>query len=62
MQNQTMPAFYVTHGGGPMPLTMPNEHKGMYESLNAVREAYPNPKAIIMISAHWEEKQFTILD
>lgn len=62
MQNQTMPAVFTNHGGGPMPLTGPNEHKDMYQHLKSVRETYPNPKAIIIISAHWEESQFSLLD
>lgn len=45
-----------------MPLTGPNEHKDMYQHLKSVRETYPNPKAIIIISAHWEESQFSLLD
>lgn len=57
-----MPAVFVNHGGGPMPLTGPDQHKPMYNHLKAISEAFPNPKAIIIISAHWEEKQFTILD
>lgn len=34
----------------------------MYKQFQEIRKRYPNPKAIIIFSAHWEEKQWTILD
>jgi 4,5-DOPA dioxygenase extradiol len=43
----------VNHGGGPTPLLNPKPYQGMYDHLRSISQAYPNPKAIIIISAHW---------
>jgi aromatic ring-opening dioxygenase catalytic subunit (LigB family) len=50
---ETMPAVFVNHGGGPMPLMNPKQHQEMYDHLRSISQAYPNPKAIVIISAHW---------
>jgi 4,5-DOPA dioxygenase extradiol len=34
----------------------------MKEHLGGLSQSYPKPKAVIVISAHWEEPEFTILD
>lgn len=57
-----MPSVFVNHGGGPIPILDPQNHQQMYQNLQYVEKCYPNPKAIVVVSAHWEEKQFTILD
>jgi aromatic ring-opening dioxygenase catalytic subunit (LigB family) len=48
-------SIYLTHGGGPYPILEKNLHQGMYQHLSALGKKYPNPKAIIVFSAHWEE-------
>lgn len=49
-----MPVVYVPHGGGPLPLLGDADHKELTAFLKGIHEALPLPKAILMISAHWE--------
>ncbi|MBU2664166.1 dioxygenase [Actinoplanes bogorensis] len=51
-----LPSLYVSHGGGPMPFENP-------EWLNPLRRwarSLPKPKAILMVSAHWESAPLSI--
>lgn len=34
----------------------------MYDQLQNLVKKYPNPKALVIFSAHWEEAEWTILD
>lgn len=34
----------------------------MFQQFRDIHDRYPNPKAIIIFSAHWETKEWTILD
>lgn len=52
--NDLMPVVYIPHGGGPMPLLGEPGHKELIQFLKAVPNTLPKPKAIVMISAHWE--------
>ena len=59
-----LPTYFISHGGGPWPF-MP-EAAAMYANLAASLAAMPAqlnqiPKAILMISAHWEEPQLTLM-
>jgi aromatic ring-opening dioxygenase catalytic subunit (LigB family) len=60
------PTFYIPHGGGPcffMDWTMgpPDTWDKMAAWLKAMPEAVgPKPAAILVISAHWEEPEFTV--
>lgn len=47
-----MPALYLTHGGGPMPLLNHPSHKSLIAFFKSVR--LPTPKALLVISGHWE--------
>ena len=47
--------FYLSHGGGPMPLLGDPGHRQMVESLQAAAKRLPRPSAILVVSAHWEE-------
>ena len=49
-----MASIFVTHGGGPYPILKKDDHKLMFEQLSQLQQIYPNPKAIIVFSAHWE--------
>lgn len=57
-----MASVFVTHGGGPMPLIHKEEHALMYKQFQDIEKRYPNPKAIILFSAHWEENDWTMID
>ncbi len=46
---------YLSHGGGPLPLLGDALHASMVQFLKALPSLFPRPKAIVVISAHWEE-------
>lgn len=50
-----MPVVFVPHGGGPMPLLDDPEHRELIAFLKKLGRDLPQPHAILMISAHWEE-------
>lgn len=55
-----MPILYIPHGGGPLPLMNDVNHKGLIKFLTTIIHELPQPKAIIVITAHWEESEVTI--
>lgn len=61
----SLPSYFISHGGGPWPF-MTTEFGTTYARLKASLEAMPaqlgsTPKAILIISAHWEEPEFTVM-
>jgi aromatic ring-opening dioxygenase catalytic subunit (LigB family) len=57
------PTFFISHGGGPWPW-MRDEWHGAYDRLEAALRRVPEetgarPRAVLMVSAHWEEPAFT---
>lgn len=48
--------LYIAHGGGPMPLleSGASSHESMIKALRETAQTLPKPKAILVISAHWE--------
>lgn len=61
-----MPSLYIPHGGGPcffMEWTMgpPDTWDSMAAWLRALPDTLPRrPRAILLVSAHWEEAAFTV--
>ena len=60
-----MPTYFISHGGGPWPW-LEGRLREACESLRVSLEALPRelpqkPQAILMISGHWEEKDFAIM-
>lgn len=60
-----LPAYFISHGGGPWPW-LKREMPGVYDQLEASLADMPRqigvtPKAILMISGHWEERDFTVM-
>jgi aromatic ring-opening dioxygenase catalytic subunit (LigB family) len=59
-----LPTYFVSHGGGPWPwLTGPfrREFDRLERSLAEIaRELGAKPKAVLAVSGHWEEDQFTV--
>ncbi|SFC84819.1 Aromatic ring-opening dioxygenase, catalytic subunit, LigB family [Nocardioides terrae] len=51
-----MPALYLSHGGGPMPFQDP----GWLEPLHGWARTLPKPRAILVVSAHWESAPLSI--
>lgn len=58
-----MPVYFVTHGGGPWPWVeqwLP-WHAQLAQSLRAMPEQIGRkPRAVLLVSAHWEESDFTV--
>lgn len=59
-----MPTFYLSHGGGPWPW-MTDAFGKRFEKLGkSLQELAPSlperPKAVLMISGHWENPEFTL--
>jgi len=59
-----MPTYYLSHGRGPWPYTEGpfREHFRLLEqSLRDIPRQLPqNPKAVLVVSGHWEEDEFTV--
>ena len=53
-------ALFISHGGGPMPLLGDPGHRQMVSCLQGIAASIPQPDAILVISAHWEEPTPTI--
>ncbi len=59
-----LPTFFISHGGGPWPWT-DGMAEGPYSKLAAslrrmAADAGGRPRAILMVSAHWEAPVFTV--
>ena len=58
-----MPTYFVSHGGGPWPWM--DDMRSMLATLeqslvDMPRQIGRTPKAILMVTAHWEERAFTL--
>jgi 4,5-DOPA dioxygenase extradiol len=53
-------ALFLSHGGGPMPLLGDPGHREMVSRLQSIAATIPPPKAIVVVSAHWEAQIPTI--
>lgn len=54
------PVLYIPHGGGPLPLLGDPGHAGLVQFLTAIGAKLKGAKAIVVISAHWEEHIATV--
>jgi 4,5-DOPA dioxygenase extradiol len=57
---QKTKALFLSHGGGPLPLLGDAGHQEMVKCLKNIASIIPQPKAIVVVSAHWEEPIPTI--
>lgn len=62
--SKRLPTYFISHGGGPWPW-LPDMRK-MLRSLevslaNMPKEVGVKPKAILMVSGHWEEDDFAVM-
>ncbi|CAG9298313.1 DODA-type extradiol aromatic ring-opening family dioxygenase [Celerinatantimonas diazotrophica] len=60
---RTLPTFFISHGGGPWPWM--TEFGSTYDKLAASLRQIPasldlQPKALLVITAHWETVDFTV--
>lgn len=53
-------ALFLSHGGGPMPLLGDAGHQEMVACLEKIASNISRPDALLVVSAHWEEKIPTI--
>ncbi len=53
-------SIFISHGGGPLPLLGDHQHKALVIALQNLARAITKPRAIVVVSAHWEEKIPTI--
>jgi len=59
-----LPTYFVSHGGGPWPW-MKDQWGDTFAKLEASLQDMPRqlgvkPKAVLMVSGHWEERDFTL--
>jgi aromatic ring-opening dioxygenase catalytic subunit (LigB family) len=55
------PSLFVPHGGGPLPLLNPDELSSFLSRAGKLLTVNnEKPKAILVVTAHWEEQQPTI--
>lgn len=62
ISNKYIPPLFIGHGGGPLPILGDPGHREMIKSINKLHKYLPKPKEILVISAHWEEDDFTVLE
>ena len=65
MPAPTLPTFYISHGGGPWPW-VDGRMRETHQNLEAALKKMPQmlgmtPKAVLMISAHWEAPEFAVM-
>jgi len=60
MKNKKPRVLFLSHGGGPMPLLGDEDHQEMVNNLKVIVTKIKKPSAVIVVSAHWEEKVPTI--
>ena len=60
----TQPSLFIPHGGGPC-FFMPDPGgtwTKMGDYLRSIRASLPEPpRAILVVSGHWEEDEFTVM-
>lgn len=59
-----LPTWFISHGGGPWPWLdeMAPTMAGLAQSLRALPATLPTaPRAVLMISAHWESPSFALM-
>jgi aromatic ring-opening dioxygenase catalytic subunit (LigB family) len=60
-----LPTYFISHGGGPWPW-LKKEMPGVYDKLESSLQDMPRqlgmtPKAVLLVSGHWEERDFTVM-
>jgi aromatic ring-opening dioxygenase catalytic subunit (LigB family) len=54
----TQPSYFISHGGGPcffMDWDPPDAWRGLETFLRGIPDALPEqPRAVLVVSAHWE--------
>lgn len=61
--NPRLPTFFLSHGGGPWPYIdgVRDQYAITEAAFKAIPQSLPTkPKAVLVISGHWEERVFTV--
>ena len=58
--SQRAPVLYLPHGGGPLPLTSDPSHAELKQFLTSLPERFEKPRAVVLISAHWEAPRVSV--
>lgn len=61
--SQRLPTYFISHGGGPWPYMpeMADAMQPLAQSLADIpRQLGQTPKAVLMVTAHWEASAFTL--
>jgi aromatic ring-opening dioxygenase catalytic subunit (LigB family) len=66
MSGPLLPSYYIAHGGGPW-VYMDGEFRAMHAGIERSLAAIPHelgcrPRALLVVSAHWEAPEFTLLE
>jgi aromatic ring-opening dioxygenase catalytic subunit (LigB family) len=64
MSTHRLPTYFISHGGGPWPYMedLRNNLQVLEKSLAEIPRAIGVvPKAVLVISGHWEEDEFTVM-
>jgi aromatic ring-opening dioxygenase catalytic subunit (LigB family) len=64
MDSSALPTYFLSHGGGPWPF-MKEQYGSTYDVLEASladipRQVGVRPNAVLVVSGHWEEREFTL--
>lgn len=64
MSTLQQPTFFLSHGGGPWPWL--KKEMPFFEELERLLKSIPGqlpekPKAVLVVSGHWEESEFTVM-
>lgn len=61
MSNHKARIVYLSHGGGPLPILGDAGHRAMVDFMTRLPEKIARPEAILVVSAHWEEEEATLI-
>ena len=56
-----MQIVYFSHGGGPLPILGDPGHRAMVDFMERLPARLRRPTAVLVVSAHWEERVPTVL-
>lgn len=64
MSTTRLPTYFISHGGGPWPWIkdlLPGDWTALETSLRSIpRQIGQQPRAVLVVSGHWEEAEFTV--
>ncbi len=60
MANKKLQVIYISHGGGPLPILGDPSHEKMNYFMKTIPSLLRRPDAIVVISAHWEERTLAV--